>query len=57
MSIDSSEKYKLLLPNSSRRNKFTQMGFQKSPIDPKGSISTTLATPGLDQLAAAINSP
>ncbi|KRZ17731.1 hypothetical protein T11_7541 [Trichinella zimbabwensis] len=24
------------------------MGFQNSPIDPKGSISTTLATPGLN---------
>ncbi|KRZ50624.1 hypothetical protein T02_7614 [Trichinella nativa] len=40
----------------------TQMGFQSSYsilefIDPKGSIWTTLATPGLDQLAAAINSP
>ncbi|KRX83027.1 hypothetical protein T06_11071 [Trichinella sp. T6] len=29
----------------------------ESPIDPKGSIWTTLATFGLDQLAAAINSP
>ncbi|KRY09402.1 hypothetical protein T12_2691 [Trichinella patagoniensis] len=26
------------------------MGFQKSPIDPKGSILTTLATPALDDL-------
>ncbi|KRX93531.1 hypothetical protein T4E_3112 [Trichinella pseudospiralis] len=75
MPIDSSEKYKLLLQNSSAGNKFLRWDFKVHirfrssstairpleasvdpsvcPIDPKGSIPTTLATPDIHALLYA----